>query len=380
MKKLKINTVIPNHKLTPYFDTYDTTFAKQHQGKYLIANIKKHHNRKSNRLYLSLKEDIEYFNERAKRGEINLTYKPKLREYHLFDKYPNYKIFIKSTLHNIVKDVIDFGVATRLLNGLSIFIQILIKSRITLYSFEEITNYHQKLAIKIIDDISNFRTDRKDLRQFFGKVEENIENFDILDGIEVRRKESIRALPSNIVYKIDIYARKELDHIIEQHNEYKAWINKFKDIDLFSVGNLVLTHHQNSIKYGRSAGPFNRILNLLLLTLHGIDFAALKKSTSETSRLKYNKLVIESKNGINIEIVNEEMYAVWHNELYPDFPFSRKITQKYKTIYTNDKSFKTNIPKKLNISLTKFHARIAPMRNSMYPLILFIPLKSLQMP
>ena len=362
--------------LFPHLDSVDNLLAKEHFGTYVIVKTTDA-DTWGNRVYLLLNNQKEYYNERKKRGDKLFNKSPKLSKNNLFDLYPAYNDFIKDTVSNIIPDIQGVDTVIQLLYGMGIFISTLDSYGVILKNFQDIKNEHHSLIydyLKVSKDIH--KSDMRYIRGFFGVVELKLEHFRTtkiprsVGNTNISRP----AISTTLAYKISYYSEKELDLVIKGVEDYKDWMKEYNKIELFSLKNLAKTYYESQTKSKMSFGiTINSICTSLYKTDLKFWYARSRKKNlykNEDLKKRHMEMIEYSKDGINIDIVNEKMFAFWHKEIYPNWPYVQEINPKFNTAKV--KYFRYKYAEKLNINISRFDAKIYPSSGELYPLILLL--------
>jgi len=386
-KKLQLE--LPQEdKVFIYIDKEDSVLANKHYGYYLIATLTgSQQEYTSSRLYLSSKHKQEYYSEKVKLG--NNAYKKKIRiaEYSILDildEYPQYDLFIKSAIKSLFPVEMKYNKIKSILVGIKYFIDVLIENNVVLDSVHKIEKIHQKTSYEFFKE--SF-TKQRSLNSFFLAIAMVDEKFQKIHyKLTNKSKKTLNSIPSSIVYQLEKIAIFEIREIKKGVENYFAWIADSQIADTLSVSNLLKTLitkiHQNNYQYIK----YESMLLRKLFVSYGVDAEVLtwtKKKIDTLSDLdldKYyqskEKLLGMAKHGKNIDIKNEEMFAIWTKELFPEWPHSKEIDVKYKNITKDSsKNFRSWMYKYFNINYKQFDSKIVPSNNDLYPFVLLILIK-----
>lgn len=369
----------PDNQFLIHYDHKDNLFAKEHMGQYLIVTLSKKSRKSTSRVYLSYKPHKEYFEYRRKSGKVLPGSRVKPNNLHLLDRFPKHNQFIHNVINTAVPHVISVHLTEDFLRGFSIFLLVLDYLHITLTNINEITNEIQKKVIENLHKVLKYKNDRSMVRYFFGTIEIYVENFIAIDIAKASNiDKSIEAYPSSVIYQMDYYARKELKRLKKRHLEYKEWIKELEAKELFSIENLAHTYYNPKQK---NRG-FKKLINHISTVLHGENLKCWRRVehgkyyySNRNYEHKHLELLNISKNGKDLTIKNEKMFALWMKTIHPNWPFDHKVDKKYKKIYTNDNSFYNNNLNKSNINYHDFESRLYPGFHEIYPLILLLHIR-----
>ncbi|UPT78164.1 hypothetical protein MN086_03225 [Sulfurovum sp. XGS-02] len=379
LKELKFPTIQldeRNDNRRIHFDYVDDLYAKKHYGEYIIVKHSEAENISTSRVYLSNDAQVEYYLGRKKRGDKLFNCVPAVGKVNLFDLFPQYKTFIKSTISYIIQDRQHSSTVMHYLIGFNIFLSALKSHDIVINEFKEITNEHHALTynyIKVTEGTNNYTM--RNVRSFFGVVELNLEHFITTRIPRLGIDNSILALSSTVSFQISYFSEVEISKIIKRVNEYKEWMKEYENIELFSLKNLAKTYYES--QGSTEKRPFGVTVNSICIDLHGINLKYwIRRSRREyVYKNLYQKKMHEEmleycKDGTNIDVVDEKMYAFWHKEIYPDWPFTRTLAKKFDS--SQIKYFRYRYAEKLGIDLNNFDSRIYPSGAEIYPLILLL--------
>lgn len=363
-----------------HYDKADSILALEHMGEYIVVQNSDQSHRKSPRLYLSHVYENEYFNERTKQDKKDIGARPKLSKMHIYDHFPKHKIFIDDAIKKLFTNVRTASNSKAVLLGMSILLKALDIEDIHLEKFEQLTTFHQDIVWQNIDKITAYEYDQTCVSIFFGIVANFLDTVETKEyTFTIKNNTPLEAYPLITTMKLDIKAREELNTIKKRANEYKEWKQELECFNLFSLENLAYTLYYNIDKDGSRAAN-NVVLRKLALMLYDIDLLSWKERSKKRGiyyknnkqKKEHERIIALSKSGKNINVTDEKMFAFWHMTLHPKYPFDKEVTDKYKDIYTNKNSFRTNVSKRINLSLVDFDARFCCTVNHMYPLALLL--------
>lgn len=373
--QLQIDKKISNEK-SVHFDYKDNLLAKKHKGKYLMTSLPQKSRKLTSRIYLAYEAQKEYFQERKRRGEKLQGVNIKPNNLHLLNQFPEHIQFINSCIKTSIPNLMTAHLTQDFLRGLRVCLLIFDYLDIKIKNIGELTNRIQKKVIENISKVCKFKNDRLMLRYFFGKVESHVHGFVPLDIPKTSfRDQSIEAYPSSIIYQMDFYARKELDRLKERRLEYIQWIKELNNKELFSLENLACTYYNPN----QTNKAFTQQINLISKTLFKTDLKSWESKqkgkftyTSNQQRYQHLNLLKLSQEGIDLEVKDERMFCLWMKTIHPNWPFDQTVDEKYRKLYTNEKSFRISHMKKINLNYYDFESRIYPGFNEIYPLILLL--------
>ncbi|MCG3684520.1 hypothetical protein [Aliarcobacter butzleri] len=363
-----------------FYDKVDTLLSKEHIGYYIIG--KSSFEYLNPRIYLCLDKHKEYYFARQKRKDKFFYSIPKLSEKHLFTHFPEYKSLINEILDNMFILDVSKDTLEKIIKGAYHFFKSLKSIGIILNSIHDINDAIQVKVCKELDNNNAGITTKTNLRKFFSFLEKFVKNFKSISFSNMIY-ENIKALPSSVVYQLDYFARIELNEIMNKVNEYENWMEELKTIELFSIENLARTYYEKLDRLGNSANSSNNIYKKIAINLHNINLNSWSRKNgniikyhNQEQEKTHKKLVEISRKGINIELNNEKMFAFWYKTLFPNYPFSKEIDDKYKFIYPSKKYFRLVANKSVvGLKIKKFDERIFPTANQIYPLILILMIR-----
>ena len=404
-KKLKepsdIKTSYERKKIKerPHFDFNCEIFAEEHYGLYLIVKNSNQADkkRKHNRFYLDSKKELEFLLKTGY-GQRGLTEKNyKLNDRHLFSIFPEHKILIQ-TLISKIKSNEKRNTVRDILYGINTMISLLKLSNKNIPDHPNKFNVdiHQKCLYDVIlqgkisinSRIKSLQIAWAYIRNKFdnntlgvlphkSSAQTQIEGL-VLEGGEdeqfYNEKEEKDEITLEVLFQLDYYSQIELDRIISRKKEYRLWMKEL-DIhgNLFSRANLLKTFYNHS--------SLLNIRNLYILLYKenpqcwnpyaqsGIRVNG-KFYDNKANEVKHQELIDISKNGIDISIKDEKMFAWWHKMLFPNWPFVKTVSKPYDTVFTSTDSWITKHIKAAGILLNDFQERILPNINTLYPLYL----------
>lgn len=383
LKKLKIykNNLNDNKAddLYSHFDKEDLLLAKEHLTYYLISPGYKP---TTSRLYLSYEHSLEYYYAFIKIHKKTRVNKPKKTSLFLFNKYPSeiklikkITYFIDNDLHpNVLKDI---------LRGLDIVLEYMTLNKVIINDILDFSILFQKNVYSYCNENKiYYKSSIIYVRRFFGMFFEKLDYFELIENNKdyCDNDNSTKGLSSTTVYALDYYARKELDYIISNVMEYREWLDEFKEENsLFSLENLSYTYFKIMQEKGSSSGSTLKIFRKLGLKLYSIDIRSwsFKKNNlfyykNQNQKKIHNYLIELSKKGKDISIENEKFVAIWLKELFPEYPFSKKINIKYEGIYTNSTTFLHTTKFRLKYNHLDLFRRIVPTIYDIQPLVLLL--------
>ena len=390
MKELRYPNIekLSNNYSEVKYDFGESLLAKEHMGYYLIIKYpsQKQSFHGIKRLYLSYKYKNIFYNAIKERDGAIPGYCGKENSpLYIYDHHPTYKNFIDSILDSVIVEVIPFGRVERIIKGLNTFLCAMRDNHILLNCIGDVKNNYQKIAYSYVKAQNTNKSKMNQLRTFFGKVFLAEDNF-ILDTKVTRVPQNhIEGLSTDIVYQLDYYAQKEIRELIKNVNLYNQWMVEYNKIKLFSLSNLAHTVYSRIDKLGSRAVSFNKVLTKIAQKIYNINLISWKKKrdnkfeyNNQTEEHLHKKLIKIAKKGIDIDIVNEKMFAFWHKELFPDFPLSKKVNKKYEFIMgakNQIDKFRSLMGKKIAIDIAQFNSKIFPNNENIYPIILVIMIR-----
>lgn len=363
-----------------FYDKTDTLLSREHIGYYITG--KSSFEYLNSRIYLCFDKQKEYYFARKQRKEKFFYSTPKLSEKHLFTHFPEYEYLIKEILNNMFILDVNKDTLEKIIKGAYHFFKSLKSKGIILNSINDTNDEIQVKVCKELDNNLASITTKTNLRKFFSFLEKFVKNFKSISFNNMLYKQ-IKALPSSVVYQLDYFSRIELNEIINKVNEYDNWMEELKTMELFSIENLAKTYYERLDKLGNSSNSLNRVYNKIAINLYNINLNSwstkngnIIKYQNQEQEMIHKKLIEISKQGINIELNNEKMFAFWHKTLFPNYPFSKEIDDKYKFIYPSRGCFVSFANRSIvDLKIKKFYERIFPTANQIYPLILILMIR-----
>ncbi|PHR72797.1 MAG: hypothetical protein COA66_05960 [Arcobacter sp.] len=383
LKKLKISEQILNLKKidveNDFHDNVDSLLSDEHEGYYIIRKVTE--NNQMNRIYLSLEKQKEFHYARIKRGDKMFHTPPTLSKKHLFTHYPEHIKLIKEMMKKI--SLINSGRSTtiKVLKGFHIF---LLGMNTLNQKLDSLMDIGDAIQIKIYrnSEANNIlKTDKNRLRSFFGFLEKILPNFESIKYMGTSYN-TLESLSSSLVYQLDYYSKIELSETMKNAEEYLGWMKEFETFELFSIENLARTYYERLDSLGANANSENRTYNKIAIELHQIELKSwtfkrknIMKYKNKEQKENHKKLIEYAKKGINISIESEKMFAFWYKELLPNYPFEKKISEKYSFFNSKITALRSKLTHEIGINFKNFTRRIFPTANGIYPLILLLMIR-----
>lgn len=354
----------------PHFDIDCSIYAEKHYGAYLIVqnSAKADQTRKHNRFYLDAEKELEFLLKTGYGQQGLNKANHTVKHFHLFTEYPKHQRLIQILISKI-KRYEKRNTVRDLLYGIGIMLNLFESAN------KEIPNHpnkfnadtHQKhLYESVLAGRISVKNQIRALGAIWSFIRHSFNNKAIgilpnqvspqrpqVNSSEVKDNE----ITLEVLFQLDYYSQMELGHIITKAKEYKKWIEELdKHGELFSRANLLRTC------YNYKGKKSIRQLYILLYKEEPLCLNSDKK--------RHKKLLDIAKNGIDISVKNEKMFAWWHKTLFPNWPFVKKIKEPYNNIFTNSDSWLSHYAKTAKISLVDFNERIFPNLQTLYPMYL----------
>lgn len=363
-------------KITAHLDTDITILAKEHFGTYLVVSNtdKNSRNYTNNRLYLHQENDLKFLD------TMSLTRsgrKSKERAtYYVLTDHPNSVTFIKAFIKPIDRNF-PRREGVHLLSGLNILLRIL-------KSFNKLPNHplnlnleHQTIIADTIlqGEISN-GSELMKLRKAWSHIRSNFNNIQVdkLNTLpaEPSIKAQIEALTEleeknwedysdanevtlEMLFQLDYYTQTELERIMSRAREYRDWMKQLDDINqkggLFSQANILKTFYDNKCNWKEMRNFYIKMFGedpvvWITGTKKQKTINKLKHYSKVYPNIKAEKrhqqLLKIAKNGIDISIKDERMFAWWQATIMPDYPFDKTIIDDYKLLASASKEWIAN--------------------------------------
>jgi len=371
-------------KTRMHFDYLNPVFAEEHYGKYFIVkngngdDLSPH-----NRFYLCNKSRLEFMKTYCQEAVMVSHSKQQVALTELITLYPEQEIFVKRILNLFLGDKPSRKYAIKVATGFGLMLEIFNNRGIELKSIDEFTGKHIKALRKGADE-GGYSKDRLiALTSFLLLVNErfslklSVGNF---RKYAKQRCEHPTELSLAVTWQLDIYAQREIKENINRFKEYKKWMKELNEInDFFCIDNLAHSYFANIEQFGhQKASTRNRPFKNIAQVLHGIELQCWKERKNgkpvyacEADLEREKDLRKKAKNGVNITINDERMFAMWHQTVAPNYPYESDFLPKYKEVFgTTLFYWRNRIAKKNGFILSEFLSRIAPGPGEIYPLYL----------
>lgn len=375
-RKLKYlpSNITENNRV--HFDSNDGLYADEHYGYYLMCNIPKSSVIKNPRRYIYFKYKEEYYNEMNRTYNLNYKLKPIHGRSCILDDRMHHKNLIIETISLIFENSKPVKLTESLLIAIGIIIDILESNNIILKSIKDFKTEYQILIYDYMNkNLSYKNQDRRDVTRFFAELNLLMENFELIlpnkVGFNMKSK-NLKELSSSIMYQLEYHSLNELKSIKNKVEEYNSFL---EDKEVFSLENLLSTLFKWKELKLSSQRIYPNILIHKILIDYGINAKLILKSRPRKNDLiEIEKLKKLSENGINL--LNNEKYAViWTKELFPYYPESMELNNKYndvtKTLYA-----RKSILTEFNITMEEIERFLYPTRETIYPLYLFLLIRT----
>ena len=344
------------------------------------------------RIYLSFKHKEEYFKKKYEEGDRWYKKTPKKSRNEIFDTNTAYIGFIKNVLNKAFEKKNSYQKTQSFLRGLSRLIKFYKKEKRILYSVEEIL---QSDIVSLYETLATSKALKKNdvlnLDCLFGLINMSHPQIYLIKKelyAKIKPKEKNKAIPSSVIYQLEKYIQEEYKYTKNLLEEYWEWNNEFIDSNFIKASDLLKTvlkfYENNSEKY---PNDYIKLLTLKLQYDYGIncDFLAYseyefkKFSFEKKNHISLRKRELEkiALSGENIDFKNIKYALYWLKELFPKFPFSNVISDKYGDFKKgNFKAIRAWISKYFHVDLKLLDKRIYPQNNDIYPLYLLLLIKT----
>lgn len=374
-----------------HLDRVDHLFAKEHYGFYLMISLTKGTSNLSPRMYLSYKHKAQYFEEKAK---TNSAYKKAIRKssVEIFEENENYMSFIQDFISKkISKELRTYQKTRSLIIGLSVYIEYLKKinkiyttlNEIKTIEASEVYNYHFEFNKVTTDSI-------RSLDLFFSELDMTTKQIKIsktkkkLPNLNKPNKEKLN-IPSALVYQLVYSIKDNFKNTKQLIGEYQNWCDEFKSNSFITKNDLLKTIFDIIEEFpNRKNNRYVQLLSSKLRCDFGINadflfytnieinnmFSLEQQNHMKLKKIDFQRMSLE---GRNINVKNEKYAFYWMMEIFPEYPHSNYISEKYKDI--NQQTFKnirTWIRRYFNIDLGLMDKRMFPQINDIYPLYLLL--------
>jgi len=378
LKKLKlpnnISTAVPQ-KERAFIDRVDDLYSEEHIGYYLIVNLEESNSRAINRIYLSRKKQIEYY-EKKYEGTDTYWRKPKSDlGQHLYDSFPEYKNLILEYFKTILNGIESYSIVKTAISGINIVLKNAQKENIILNDISSLDVNTQKKIQKVLLESSSTNHERRMFCLFFTKLDSIDKNFVAIDLSDISTVNIMprEALPLTVIYQIDFYARKELKKIFLEAKEFREWMIEIENKDLYSLANLAKTFY-DEYTIDNKANTHTRLMKRISLDMYGVDFPIWKSKSGESvffadkkNEDEYNKLIkLGETKGKNIAIVNEKNFALWHKTLFPSYPLDNIVDPRYQKVFSSFRDFRLRYHRMTGKEVIEFDRRMFPVLQTAY--------------
>lgn len=374
LKYLPSVSYIKENKI--HFDTNDSLYANEHYGYYLMCTIPKSSIVKNPRRYIYYKYKEEYYNEMNRTFNLNYKLKPIHGRSCILDTRIHHKSLILEIISLIFENSKPVKLTESLLIAIGITIDILESNNIILKSVRDFKTEYQILIYDYMNKNSTYKNqDKRDVTRLFAELSILIENFEQIRpnrvGLNIKR-DNLKELSSSLMYQLEYYALNELKSIKDKVEKYHSFL---ENKEILSIKNLLFTLFKWKELELSSQRIYPNILIHKLFIDYNIDAKLILKSKPrKNDKLEIDRLKKLSENGINL--MNNEKYAViWTKELFPYYPESMDLNNKYnditKTLYA-----RKSILTEFNITMEEIEKFLYPTRETIYPLYLFLLIRT----
>ncbi|MFT7879064.1 MAG: hypothetical protein ABXS91_01610 [Sulfurimonas sp.] len=391
IKKPRGNKKSSSATVKKHFDYNNSIYAEKHYGKYLIVKNTKVDTNKHNRIYISRVEQIEFikhpdnvYQKDTRQASESKFKKP--TQFHLLDSFPEYKQLIWELLSTL-NEKSTRPYTTSIIKGLGSILNILIGSNENLV-LKDADSFNHAHHVTIQESINNNTTGYFDYISAAWKFIVRSRTYQDLplSFSKPEVDQTKYAIPPDVVYQLDYYAQIELNEIVSNINQLQDYLKEFDSIDeLFSLQNLAYTHY-----YAQGNNPaFNYTINRISKELYSIDLKCYRQIKydkfgkryftykDETQKQQHKKLLAIAKNGMDINISDEEMLILWLCRIAEDFPFLTKYKKPFEKVWaTPIKRMAEARCKALGIMFSDFKNRITPSAKHLYPLFLLLSVRA----
>lgn len=363
-------------KTTDHFDTTITTLAKEHQGTYLIvSNIgKSFENYTHNRFYLHKENALEFWNS----NRTNLRGQEQLENaaYYVLSDHPDSKAFIDKFLAPLKPNESRFSIK-KTISGLNLLLSTLKSSnRLPQYP-NELNEDHTKILTDTILQgklssgwaIRNLSAAWRHIRMHFTEceklgtlpskptVEKQIEELMKPGDQDWVDYSDDKEVTLEMLFQLDYYTQVELERIMRRVNEYQEWMRELAEMHapfskeelkkhngLFTRANLLKTfyshtNHQNIrnyyIEHFGEDPLFWIVGKKKRKRVNGKEVTVGNIYPSKEAEKRHQELLCIAKDGIDLTIRDEKMFAWWQATIMPNYPLVYEISDEYKTLISD---------------------------------------------
>lgn len=358
-----------------HLDDLNEPMAKEHYGFYVMTRDKKNNLK---RQYFSQKHKIEYATAKILQGNyrLNCNLKKKTNELLIKDETELHARQIILTIQQLFNfRVISTGKTNSLIRGLNLFYKICLENNINnafengVYSLK--TEYQifaysnlefqaeRRLIGEFLTEVSNINTKFQKYRQSTNKIESNS-----------------YAIPSVVIYQMNKFAIKEMNHNIEKYRLFQDSLKKVNEvlkqknllktiINEFQEKKQILTNYYIKAMIENLDEKHLVMLEPYLIKKEKLNNRSIKFKKNHQSQIEEIEEYL--KDGVIFE-KNNETFIIWES-IITNGIFKNKVSDKYKNIFNDKKLILNSIAKIMNVSKKVSRIRL-PGVHEVYPLYL----------
>ena len=375
-RKLKITpSVSSNNEAKIHFDFNDNLFADDHYNYYLMCSLGKNSTLKNPRKYFYFKYKKEYYTTKNDQGFIHFTNKPVKSKSCILDDRLHHEKLILQLINKVFTEIKSEKLTQGLLIAIGIVIDILELNNIILNDITEFKTEYQIIVYNHINNNLAFKNqDKRDIRRLFSELEKAVENFEFIQpkkyGLILTKSEEQKELTSSVMFQLEYYALQELNFTKSKVEKNLHIFNNQSKI--LCIKNLLYTLFSNdNFNQNVKKSIFTRIIIHKLLIDYDIDASILFEKGYEK---QVSNLKVLSRGGVDLS--KDEIFIIaFIKELYPYYPNTININEKYKNIVNNE-TFNRFVNKKYGLSLKEIESYLYPNKNAIYALYLLLMIRT----
>lgn len=366
-------------KVRPHLDTVYPHFAEKHYRKYLIVTNDKYNKQPHSRLYLCYQSQIELMQTYADDALIKMQ--SNVAQHNMFTRFPDRKDLTWSILIAIIDQGTSRQSALSLIKALGLLYKIFDEENIQFNDMNELSGPHIDVIKKHVQNNGKYlKSSLSDLSLMLRMIIINIQETFLVPDIRqygtVGSKGIGKTPTHSITWQLDLYAEQAIESLIIRVKKYREWMNELNTIgNLFSLQNLAYTFFENLDKIGSGAGGANIRIRKLAIHLYGVELQCWENYQKIKKHEKVREIELRKlgKNGINITIRDERMFAMWHKVIAPNYPHDKQILSQYAFLFKISlEAWRGNISKAIGINRIIFDTMIYPSFDELYPLYLLV--------
>lgn len=376
LKILPVNSFTNENKI--HYDYNDSLFASEHYGYYLMCTIPKSSAIKTPRRYIDFDFKKKFYLEKNKLSSQEFSIKPKINRSCILNNRRHHKNFILEVIELIFHERKSVKLTESLLIALGIIIDILEEYNIFIKTVDNIKTEYQLIVYDYMLKENKYKNqDKRDVSRLFAELNILLNGFELIQPKRygfTNKCSPLRELSSSVMYQLEYHASKELKYIKDKVFEYREYLKQKENI--LSASNLICTLFEIKEKnnsYHKST--YCKILIKKLKFDYSINASILlKEKLSDSDKNQIKKLRTISMKGISL--INKIEFAIaWTKELFPYYPRSLNINEKYQEI-SDELLARKFIKNEFSITVEEIDLYLYPSRTTIYPLYLLLLIRT----